>query len=137
MADTVQRGMTDSRCVLLRNQRSSSSRAGLTGIFHQGCDPRRKEKPAAGSTFARFATGFILAFVVIAGVSAAPRPAAADEVPVAFIRALGDQALSVIRSDMPLPKESGLFPPDDSRGFRPDRHLPLRARPLLARREPG
>jgi hypothetical protein len=49
-----------------------------------------------------FVKRFILALTVIAAVSATPHLAAADEAPVAFIGALGNQAVSVLRSDMPL-----------------------------------
>jgi len=58
-----------------------------------------REKPAIG--LGKLAKGLALALAVIAGISGAPRPAAADEVPVAFIRTLGTQAVSVIRSLMP------------------------------------
>ena len=58
-------------------------------------------KPAVSTALARFVKGFSLALAVIAGVSVAPRPAAADDVSIAFIRALGDQAVSVIHSAMP------------------------------------
>jgi len=64
------------------------------------------DEPAPGAVLAK---GFVLALAVIAGLSAAPRPAAADEPPVAFIRALGDQAVSVIRSPMPLPNKAYYF----------------------------
>jgi len=63
----------------------------------------------AGAGLAVLAKGFVLALAVIAGLSAPPRPAAADEPPVAFIRALGDQAVSVIRSPMPLPNKAYYF----------------------------
>ena len=46
---------------------------------------------------------------MIAGLSVAPRPAAADEAPIAFIRTLGTQAVSVIRSAMPLPNKAYYF----------------------------
>ena len=64
-------------------------------------------KPA-GTAPARLATGFTLAIAVIAGVSA-PGVAAADEVPVAFIRDLGNQAVGVIRSDLPLASKAAYF----------------------------
>ena len=69
----------------------------------------RREKPAASSGLAVLAKGFVLALGVIMGLSAAPRPAAADEAPVAFISALGTQALAVIRSDMPLASKAAYF----------------------------
>jgi phospholipid transport system substrate-binding protein len=53
--------------------------------------------------------GFLVALAVIAGLAAVPRPAAADEVPATFIRAVGDQALAVIRSDLPLPRKAAYF----------------------------
>ena len=59
--------------------------------------------------FALFAKRFIAALTVIAAVSAAPHSAAADEAPVAFIGALGNQAVSVIRSDMPLASKAAYF----------------------------
>ena len=59
--------------------------------------------------FALFAKRFIAALTLIAAVSATPRPAAADEAPVAFIGALGNQAVSVLRSDMPLASKAAYF----------------------------
>jgi phospholipid transport system substrate-binding protein len=67
----------------------------------------RREKPAANTGLAVLAKGFVLALAVIAGLSVAPRPAAADEAPIAFIRTLGTQALSVIA--MPLPNKAYYF----------------------------
>jgi ABC-type transporter MlaC component len=69
----------------------------------------RREKPVASTGLAMLAKGFVFAVAVIMGLSAAPRPAAADEAPVAFISALGTQALSVIRSDMPLAGKAAYF----------------------------
>jgi phospholipid transport system substrate-binding protein len=69
----------------------------------------RREKPAIGTGLGKLAKGLALALAVIAGVSGAPRPAAADEVPVAFIRTLGAQAVSVIRSSMPLFEKGAYF----------------------------
>jgi phospholipid transport system substrate-binding protein len=66
-------------------------------------------KPTTNAAFALFTKRFILALTVIAAVSAMPRRAAADEAPVAFIGALGNQAVSVIRSDMPLPSKAAYF----------------------------
>ena len=68
-----------------------------------------REKPAASTGLATLAKGFILALAMIAGLSAEPAPAAADGAPVAFIRALGDQAVSVIGSDMPLATKAAWF----------------------------
>jgi phospholipid transport system substrate-binding protein len=67
------------------------------------------EKPAAGTGLAKFAKGVVLALAVIAGVLGTPRPAAADEAPVAFIRTLGTQAVSVIRSAAPLGAKAAYF----------------------------
>jgi phospholipid transport system substrate-binding protein len=62
--------------------------------------PELAVKHLVSTALARFARVVTLALALTAGVSAAPPSAAADEAPVAFIRALGDQALSVARSDM-------------------------------------
>jgi phospholipid transport system substrate-binding protein len=69
----------------------------------------RREKPAIGTGLGKLAKGLALALAVIAGVSGVPRPAAADEAPVAFIRTLGAQAVSVIRSSMPLFEKAAYF----------------------------
>jgi phospholipid transport system substrate-binding protein len=46
----------------------------------------------------------------MAGLSVVPRSAAADDMPVAFIRALGEQAVSVIRRpDIPLATKAAYF----------------------------
>ena len=85
----------------LRDQRDGSSRA---------TQCQRVVKPTAGTAFALFAKGFALALAVIAGLSAAPRSAAAGDAPVAFIRALGEQAVSVIRRfDIPLATKAAYF----------------------------
>jgi hypothetical protein len=64
---------------------------------------QHRPKPAASTAFALFAKGSALVLAVIAGLSVGPRSAAADDAPVAFIRALGTQAVSVIRRpDIPL-----------------------------------
>ena len=66
-------------------------------------------KPAVGSALVLFASGLLLALIVVAGGLAESRPAAADEVPVAFIRTLGAQAFSVIRSDTPPIEKAAYF----------------------------
>jgi phospholipid transport system substrate-binding protein len=66
-------------------------------------------KPAIGPGLALFAKGLALALAVIAGVSVGPRAAAADETPAQFIRVLGEQAVAVIRSDMPLTGKAAYF----------------------------
>jgi phospholipid transport system substrate-binding protein len=65
--------------------------------------------PAVTTTLAQFIKGFVFALAVVAGVWVAPHPAAADDVSIAFIRALGDQAVSVIRSDMQLAAKAAYF----------------------------
>ena len=52
---------------------------------------------------------FVLFLTIIAGISAAPRSVTAEEAPVAFIRTLGNQAISVIRSDMQLGTKAAYF----------------------------
>ena len=71
----------------------------------------RREKPAIGSEGApaRLTKGLAVALALIAGVSGAPHPAAADDAPVAFIRTLGAQAVSVLRSPMPLFEKRAYF----------------------------
>jgi phospholipid transport system substrate-binding protein len=66
-------------------------------------------KPAVSGALAQFIKGFALALAVIAGVSVAPLPAAADDVPLAFVRTLGDQAIVVIRSNMQLSGKAAYF----------------------------
>jgi hypothetical protein len=66
-------------------------------------------KPTANTGFALFAKRFVSVLSLIAAVSAAPRPAEADEASIAFIRALGNQAVSVIRSDMPVASKAAYF----------------------------
>ena len=78
-------------------------------LENRSAHPTRREKPAASTGLAVLAKGFVLALAVIAGLSVAPRPAAADEAPIAFIRTLGTQAVSVIRSAMPLPNKAYYF----------------------------
>jgi phospholipid transport system substrate-binding protein len=70
--------------------------------------PSRRE-PAVSTGLRKRVGSFALALAVIAGFSAGPRPAAADEAPVAFIRTLGAQAVSVIRSPMPLFEKAAYF----------------------------
>jgi phospholipid transport system substrate-binding protein len=71
--------------------------------------PSRREKPAVSIGLGKRAKGLALAVAVIAGFSAGVRPAAADEAPVAFIRTLGTQAVSVIRSPTPLFEKAAYF----------------------------
>jgi hypothetical protein len=72
------------------------------------CDQRSKSsrvtrcksvmKPAPGITFARVTMGIALALAMIAAISAPPRSAVADEVPIGFMLARADQADSGIHS---------------------------------------
>jgi phospholipid transport system substrate-binding protein len=68
-----------------------------------------RESPAASTGLTTLAKRSILAVAMIASLSAAPAFAATDGAPVAFIRALGDQAVWVIRSDMPLATKEAWF----------------------------
>jgi hypothetical protein len=74
----------------LCDQRSRSSRV-------TRCNSVMKSAPSI--TFARVATGVTLALAVIAGISAAPRSAVADEAPIVFMLAQAEQADSGIHSD--------------------------------------
>jgi hypothetical protein len=77
----------------------------------QPCIPARTiaVRPGVSTALERLAKGFTLALAVIASLSAAPHPATADEAPIAFIRDFGNQALAVIRSDMPLAGKAAYF----------------------------
>ncbi len=95
--------ITDSASLRRRNQESRP--AHLT-------QHKNAAKPARTAP-AMLAKGFAIAAVVIAGLSAGPRPAAADEAPAAapigFIRDLGNQALAVITSDIPPAGKAAYF----------------------------
>jgi phospholipid transport system substrate-binding protein len=69
----------------------------------------RRDKQTASAALAMLAKGFVLILAVIVGLSAAPAPATADGAPIDFIRALGDQAVSVLRSNMPLTTKATYF----------------------------
>jgi len=84
----------------LHDQQSTSPRV---------AEPERAVKPLVSTALARFAKVVTLALALTAGVSAAPRSAAADDAPVAFIRALGNQAVAVIRSALPLVSKADYF----------------------------
>jgi phospholipid transport system substrate-binding protein len=62
--------------------------------------PAGRAKPA-GAGLGMLAKSLALALGVMAGLSGVPRSAAADEASVAFVRTLGTQAVTVIRSAMP------------------------------------
>ena len=69
----------------------------------------RRDKPTARASLAMLAKGFVLILAVIVGLSGRPAHAAADGAPIAFIRTLGDQAVSVLRSDMPVTTKAAYF----------------------------
>jgi phospholipid transport system substrate-binding protein len=98
----------DPKCVEDLSRRTSAWLA-RRDLQNRSAHLTRREKPAASTGLAVLAKGFVLALTVIAGLSVAPRPAAADEAPIAFIRTLGTQAVSVIRSAMPLPNKAYYF----------------------------
>jgi phospholipid transport system substrate-binding protein len=69
-----------------------------------------RENPTASAGLVKLAKGFVLCLAVIAGLAAAPPSAAAEDAPTAFIRALGTQAVSLIRRpDMPLATKAAYF----------------------------
>jgi phospholipid transport system substrate-binding protein len=70
---------------------------------------RRASRARVGTAIGLSTKGLALALAVIAGFSAAPRSAAADDAPTAFIRALGNQAIAVIRSAMPMVSKADYF----------------------------
>jgi hypothetical protein len=90
MADTLQLLTAGSAGVRMCDQPSRSSRV-----------TRRESvmKPAPSLAVARLAKGLTLAFAVIAGISAAPRSAAADNNPIRFIPPLGGETVSITDSD--------------------------------------
>jgi phospholipid transport system substrate-binding protein len=66
--------------------------------------------PVLGCSFVRLAKCLAFALVVITGTSTAPSDAAVENTPIAFIRALGAQALAVIhRPDLPPPSKMSYF----------------------------
>jgi phospholipid transport system substrate-binding protein len=68
----------------------------------------RRDRPAAGITATRMRI-ITAVFTIIAGISAAPGPAAAGEYPVDFISALGNQGLAVIRSNAAIDQKAAYF----------------------------
>jgi phospholipid transport system substrate-binding protein len=64
-------------------------------------EPEPAVKPPVSTILSRFAKVVTLALAVMAGVAGGVLTPGGTETPVAFIRAVGDQAISVIRSDMP------------------------------------
>jgi phospholipid transport system substrate-binding protein len=75
----------------------------------QVAEPQNRVRPAVCTALARFARVITLALALTAGLAPLPRPAAAEEATVAFIRAIGDQAISVIRSDTPPSSKTAYF----------------------------
>jgi phospholipid transport system substrate-binding protein len=65
-------------------------------------------KPAVSIGLARFVKSFVLALAVIAGVSAAPRPVAA-ETPAEFISIIGADVLQEMSSTAPLDQKEAYF----------------------------
>jgi phospholipid transport system substrate-binding protein len=66
-------------------------------------------KSAVSTTLARFVKGFALAFAIIAGVSAASRPAPAGQSPAEFISVIGADVLQEMRADVPLAQKEDYF----------------------------
>jgi hypothetical protein len=77
-----------------------------TFLFHER---ESAVKPAVGTALAQFVKGLTLALAVIAGVSAAPRPAAAGQTPAEFISVIGTDVLQEMRADVPLSQKEDCF----------------------------
>jgi phospholipid transport system substrate-binding protein len=96
----------------MSDKRFGSDPAGVRRRDQESSSPHAtRHKSAArpaGTALAMLAKGFTLALAVTASLAAAPRPAAADAAPVAFIRGLGSQALAVIHSDR-MPAEKAAY----------------------------
>ena len=69
---------------------------------------RTAVKPAVSTALARSIKSFALALTLIAGVSVAARPVAA-ETPAEFIRVLGADVLQEMRADVPLAQKEDYF----------------------------
>ncbi len=67
-----------------------------------------RERLIAGNA-AMLIRGIAAALVVVAGILAAPGPAAAGEYPADFISALGNQGLAVIRSNAAIDQKAAYF----------------------------
>ena len=93
MPDTMQLLTAASTDVPQRDQTCRSART----TRRQGA-----MKPAPSLAYARLAQGLSLALAVIAGISLAPRSAAANDNPIVFIPSLGGEAVSMTDSEMPL-----------------------------------
>ncbi len=68
----------------------------------------RRERLIADNA-AMLTRGIVAVFVVVAGMMAAPGPAAAGEYPADFISALGNQGLAVIRSNAAIDQKAAYF----------------------------
>ena len=68
----------------------------------------RRKRLIADNT-AMLAQGIVAVFVVVAGMMAAPGPAASGEYPADFISALGNQGLAVIRSNAAIDQKAAYF----------------------------
>jgi phospholipid transport system substrate-binding protein len=93
-----------------------------SALFHPAVAPPREQhnsssgvaehesavKSATSSALARFVKGFALALALFAGVSAAPRPVAA-ETPAEFINILGTDVLAEMRSYASLDQKEAYF----------------------------
>ena len=90
----------DTASVGLRDRQSIS--LGVT-------EHERAVKPGLSAAPAPFIKGFALALAVIAGVSAAPRPAAAGQTPAEFVSIVGTDVLAEMRSYAPLEQKSAYF----------------------------
>lgn len=86
--------------------RRTAARLALRDPQDKSAQPARRKNPTASRGLAK---GFVLALAVIAGLSAGPRPATAEEAPAAFIHALGTQAVAVIHSGLPFASKATYF----------------------------
>ena len=75
-------------------------------LFHER---ESAEKPAVNTALAQFVKGLALALAVIAGVSAAPRPVAADQTPAEFISILGKDVLQEMGAATSLDQKEAYF----------------------------
>jgi phospholipid transport system substrate-binding protein len=98
--------MSDKRLIIdpagvrLSGQESSSS--GVT-------EHESAVKAAVSTALAKFMRGFALALAVIAGISAASGPVAADETPAEFISVIGADVLQEMRSSASLDQKEAYF----------------------------
>ena len=100
MVESIRYVLSASTCRLLLGRRGGCSRVRRRA---------RTAKTAAGARLALAATRLAVALLLIAGILTAPRFAAAEDAPVAFIRTLGNQAVSVIQSNYGLDAKAAYF----------------------------